>query len=88
MPGIMDAPPEDSHHQDIMTQTAHHLNASVERVRQARQLLHEASDHLAQTRQQVEKDQRIERMRRSRQLLDEANQHLAQTRQQVEEDQP
>jgi hypothetical protein len=56
-------------------------------VRKARQLLHEASDRLTLTRQEVEKDERIERVRRAREHLDGANQQLAQTRQQVEEDQ-
>jgi hypothetical protein len=54
-------------------------------VRRARQLLHEASDRLTLTRQEVEKDERIERVRRAREHLDGANQQLAQTRQQVED---
>jgi hypothetical protein len=87
MPGIMDALPEASPHEAVMTHTAHQLNASMERVRQARQVLHEASDRLILTRQEVEKDERIERVRRAREHLDRANQQLAQTRQQVEADQ-
>jgi chromosome segregation ATPase len=87
MPGIMDAPPEASQHEDVMTQMAHQLNASMQRVRQARELLHEASDRLGQTRREVEKDERIERVRRAREHLDRANQQLTQTRQQVEDDQ-
>ncbi len=83
----MDALPEASQHEDVMAHTAHALNAAMERVRQARQLLHEASDRLTLTRQEVEKDERIERVRRAREHLDGANQQLAQTRQQVEEDQ-
>ena len=79
--------PEASQHEDVMAQTAYQLNASMERVRQARQLLHEASDRLTLTRQEVEQDQRIERVRRARELLHGANQQLAQTREQVEEDQ-
>ncbi len=88
MPGIMDAVPEASQHEDVMAHTAHQLDASMERVRRARQLLHEASDRLTQTRQEVEKDVRIERVRRAREHLDGANQQLAQTRQQAEDDQP
>ena len=86
MPGIMDALPEASQHEDIMAQTAHQLHASMERVGQARQLLHEASDRLTLTRQEMEEDQRIERVRRARERLHGANQQLAQTREQVEED--
>jgi hypothetical protein len=81
----MDALPETSQHDDVMAHTAHELNASMERVRQARQLLHEASDRLTLTRQEVEKDPRLERVRRARGLLDAANHRLAQSRQQVEE---
>jgi hypothetical protein len=87
MLGIMDALSEASQHEDIMAQTAYQLNASMERVRQARQLLHDASDRLTLTRQEVEQDQRIERVRRARERLHGANQQLAQTREQVEEDQ-
>jgi hypothetical protein len=83
----MDAVPEANQHEDLLTQTEHQLNASMERVRQARQLLHEASDRLTLTRQELEKDQRIERVRRARERLHGANQQLAQTREQVEEDQ-
>jgi hypothetical protein len=86
MPGIMDAPPEARQHEDIMAQTAYQLNASMERVRHARQLLHEASDRLTLTRQEVEHDPRIERVRQARERLHGANRQLAQTRQQVEED--
>jgi hypothetical protein len=86
MPGIMDAVPEARQHEAIMAQTAHQLNASMERVRQARQLLYEASDRLTLTRQEVEQDPRIERVRRARELLHGANQQLAQAREQVEED--
>jgi DNA repair ATPase RecN len=82
----MDAVPEASQHDDVMAHTAHQLNASMERVRQARQVLHEASDRLTQTRQAVEKDERLERVRRARERFDGANQHLAQTRQQAEDD--
>ena len=87
MPGIMDALPETSQHEDVMAHTAHELTALIERVRQARQLLQEASDRLTLTRQAVEKDERIERVRRACEHLDGANQQLAQTRQQAEEDQ-
>ena len=87
MPGIMGAVPEASQHEDVMAQTAHQLNASMKRVRQVRELLHEASDRLGQTRREVEKDERIERVRRAREHLDRANQQLTQTRQQVEDDQ-
>ena len=82
----MDALPESSQHEDVMAHTAHELNASMKRVRQARQLLHEASDRLTLTCQEVEKDahERIERVRRARELLHGANQQLAQTREQVE----
>lgn len=83
----MDAPPEASQHDDVMAHAAHQLTASIARVRQARQLLHDASDRLTLTRQEVEKDLRLERVRRARELLDAANHRLAQTRQQVEEDQ-
>jgi hypothetical protein len=86
MPGIMDALPEARQHEAIMAQTGYQLNASMERVRQARQLLHEASDRLTLTCQEVEQDPRIERVRRARELLQGANQQLAQTREQVEED--
>jgi exonuclease VII small subunit len=82
----MDAPSEARQHEAIMAQTGYQLNASMERVRQARQLLHEASDRLTLTRQEVEQDPRIERVRRARELLQGANQQLAQTREQVEED--
>ena len=87
MPGSMDAFPEARQHEDIMAQTADRLTASMERVRQARQVLFAASDRLALTRQEVEKDARIERVRRAGALLQVAHQHLAQTRQLVEEDQ-
>jgi hypothetical protein len=87
MPGIMDAVPEANQHEDLLAQTKHQLNALMERVRQARQLLHEASDRLTLTRQELEKDQHIERVRRARELLYGANQQLAQTREQVEQDQ-
>jgi exonuclease VII small subunit len=83
----MDAVPEANQHEDVSVHTAHQLNAAMERVRQARQLLHEASDRLTLTRQEVEQDERIERVRRAREHLDAANQQLAQTRQQAEEDQ-
>jgi hypothetical protein len=86
MPGSMDALPEARQHDDIMAQTADQLTASMERVRQARQVLFEESDRLTWTRQDVEKDERIERVRRAGKLLQVAHQHLAQTRQQVEED--
>jgi hypothetical protein len=87
MPGIMDALPEASQHDDVMAQTAHQLDASLERVRQARQVLHDASDRLTRTRQELEQDPRIERVRRARVLLAAANQQLVQTRQQMEDDQ-
>jgi len=83
----MDALPEARQHDDIMAQTADQLTASMERVRQARQLLFDASDRLTRTRQDVEKDERIERVRRAGNLLQVAHQHLAQTRQQLEDDQ-
>jgi hypothetical protein len=88
MPGIMDALPEASQHDDVMAHTADQLAASLERVRQARQVLHDASDRLARTRQELEQDPRIERVRRARELLADANHQFAQTRQQVEDDQP
>ena len=81
----MDALPETSQHDDVMAHTAHELNAAMARVRQARQLLHEASDRLTLTRQAVEQDQRLERVRRARGLLDAANHRLSQSRQQVED---
>jgi exonuclease VII small subunit len=87
MPGSMDALPEARQHDDIMTHTADQLNRSMERVRQARQLLFDASDRLTRTRQDVEKDARIERVRRAGALLQVASQHLNQTRQQLEDDQ-
>jgi hypothetical protein len=87
MLGIMDALPEASQHDDVMAHTADQRNASMARVRQARQLLHEASHRLTLTRQAVEHDPRIERVRRARERLHVANQHLAQAREQVEEDQ-
>jgi hypothetical protein len=87
MPGIMDALPEASQHDDVMAQTAHQLDASLERVRQARQVLHDASDRLTRTRHELEQDPRIERVRRARVLLAAANQQLVQTRQQMEDDQ-
>ena len=87
MPGSMDVLPEARQHDDIMVQTADQLNRSMERVRQARQLLFDASDRLTRTRQDVEKDARIERVRRAGKLLQVAHQHLAQTRQQLEDDQ-
>ena len=69
MPGIMDAPPEARQHEDIMAQTADQLTASMERVRQARQLLLEASDRLTLTRQEVGKTRAssacVERVRSS-----------------------
>ena len=83
----MDAWPEAHQPDDVMAQTADQLTASMARVRQARQLLCEASDRLTRTRQEVEKDERIERVRRASARLQVANQHLAQTRQQVEDDQ-
>jgi len=83
----MDALPEARQHDDIMVQTADQLNRSMERVRQARQLLCDASDRLTRTRQDIEKDARIERVRRAGALLHVASQHLAQTRQQLEDDQ-
>ena len=81
----MDAPPEVTPHDEVMVHTAHQLNASMERVRQARQLLYEASDHLTQIRHEMEKDPRLERVRRARGLLNAANHRLAQSRQQVED---
>ena len=87
MSGSMDASPEARQPDDIVAQSADQLNASMERVRQARQLLFDASDRLTRTRQDVEKDARIERVRRAGELLQVARQHLAQTRQQVEDDQ-
>jgi hypothetical protein len=86
MSGSMDASPEARLHDDIVAQSADRLNASMERVRQARQLLFDASDRLTRTRQDVEKDARIERVRRAGELLQVAHQQLAQTRQQVEQD--
>jgi hypothetical protein len=86
MLGIMDAQPDGSRHEDITAHTACQLHASMERVRQARQLLHDASDRLTLTRQEVEQDPRIERVRRARERLHVANQHLAQTREQVDDD--
>jgi hypothetical protein len=87
MRSSMDALPEARQHDDIMAQAADQLTASMERVRQARQLLFDASDRLTRTRQDVEKDARIERVRRAGALLQVAHQHLAQTRQQLEDDQ-
>jgi hypothetical protein len=87
MRSSMDALPEARQHDDIMAQAADQLTASMERVRQARQLLFDASDRLTRTRQDVEKDARIERVRRAGALLHVASQHLAQTRQQLEDDQ-
>jgi DNA repair ATPase RecN len=86
MPGSMDALTGASQHDDVMAQTAHQLNASLERVRQARQVLHDASDRLARTRQEVEKDERLERVRRARERLHGANQQLTQTREHIEDD--
>jgi hypothetical protein len=83
----MDTWPEAHQHEDILAQTADQLTASMERLRQARQLLCEASERLSLTRQDVEKDERIERVRRAGARLQVANQHLAQTRQLVEDDQ-
>jgi len=83
----MDASLEARQHDDIMAQTADRLNTSMERVRQARQVLVAASDRLTRTRQDVEKDARIERVRRAGELLQVAHQHLARTRQQLEDDQ-
>jgi hypothetical protein len=83
----MDASPEAHQHDDIVAQSADQRNRSMERVRQARQLLFDASDRLSLTRQDVEKDARIERVRRAGELLQVAHQQLAQTRQQVEDDQ-
>jgi hypothetical protein len=88
MVGIMDALPEARQHEDVMAHTAYQLNASMERVRQARVLLHEASDRLTLTRQEVEQDPRLERVRRARERLHIANQQLAQTREQVDDDHP
>jgi hypothetical protein len=87
MPGSMDALPEARQHQDVMAQTTAQLTRSMERVRQARQLLFDASDRLTRTRQDIEKDARIERVRHAGALLQVASQHLAQTRQQLEDDQ-
>ena len=72
----MDTPPEASQHDDVMAQTVDRLNVSMERLRQARMLLFEASDCLSQTRQEVENDPRIERVRRARALLHGETQHL------------
>jgi len=83
----MDALPDARQHDDIMAQTADRLNTSMERVRQARQVLFDASDRLTRTRQDIEKDARIERVRRAGALLQVASQHLNQTRQQLEDDQ-
>jgi hypothetical protein len=80
----MDALPEASQHDDIMAHTADQLNASLVRIRQARQVLLEASHRLTLTRQAVEKDPRIERAHRAGELLHEASQFLAQTREQME----
>jgi hypothetical protein len=70
-----------------MAQAAHELDASMERVRRARERLTEASYQLAQTRQQVEHDPHVERVRHARGRLDAANQHLAKSRELVEADQ-
>jgi hypothetical protein len=86
MSGSMDALSEAHQHDDIVDQSADQLNASMERVRQARQLLFDESDRLTQTRQDFEKDARIERVRRAGELLQVAHQQLARTRQQVEQD--
>jgi hypothetical protein len=72
----MNSPSEASQHDDVMVQTAHQLTASMERVRLARALLFDASDRLSQTRQEVEKDQRLERVRRARELLHGETQEL------------
>ena len=80
----MDALPEASQHDDSMAHTAEQLNASLVRIRQARQVLLEASHRLTLTRQDVEQDPRIERVRRAGELLHEASQYLAQTREQLE----
>jgi len=88
MPGSVDALPEASQHDDVMAPTAHQLDASLARVRQARQVLHDASDRLTRTRQALEQDPRITGLRRARELLAAANHQLAQTRQQMEDDQP
>ena len=82
----MDALSEVNQHDDVMAPTAHQLNASLERVRQARQVLQEASDRLTRTRQEVEQDERLERVRRARERLHGANQQLTQTRQHMEDD--
>ena len=87
VPDRMDALPETRQH-DITAQTSHQLNASLERVRQARQVLHDASDRLTLTRQELENDPRSEGVRRARELLAAVNHQLAQTREQVEDDQP
>src|SRR5215204_3829569 len=87
MPGSMDDLQEARQHDDIMVQTVDQLNRSIERVRQARQVLFKESDRLTRTRQDVEKDARIERVRCAGALLQVASQHLAQTRQQLEDDQ-
>jgi hypothetical protein len=83
----MDALSEAHQHDDIVDQSADQLNASMERVRQARQLLFDESDRLTQTRQDFEKDARIERVRRAGELLQVAHQQLARTRQQADDDQ-
>ena len=83
----MDALPEANHHDDVMVQAAHELNASMERVRWARERLTEASRQLAQTRQQVEHDPHVERVRRARERLDIVNQQLGTSHELVEADQ-
>ena len=88
MVGIMDALPEARQHEDVMAYPAYQLHASMQRVRQARQVLHEASHRLTLTRQEVEQDLRIERVRRARERLHVANQQLAQTFEQVDDDHP
>jgi hypothetical protein len=87
MLGIMDAQPDANQHDDVMTHPAYQLTASLARVRQARQVLHDASHRLTLTRQAVEHDPHVERVRRARERLHVANQQLAQAREQVEEDQ-
>jgi len=86
MPGSMDTQPEARQPDDDMTQTADQLTASLARVRRARQVLHDASDRLTQTRQELEKEPRLERVRQARELLHATNQQLAQTHPQVEDD--
>jgi hypothetical protein len=74
---VMDSPSETSQHADVMAHAMHQLDASMERVRQARERFTEASHHLAQTRQAMEQDPHVERVRRARALLDAENHRWA-----------